>query len=168
MKNTTILGYGNPDRGDDGAAWVALSTIACQYDHPLDSEHMESGFIPISNTLQLWLDLQLIPDLAEDLSKFERAIFVDAHTEEIQEDVRIVEVKPEYQNSPFTHHLTPASCLSLCKELYGKYPQSILISIRGYEFGFSHLLSPKATQNVDKAVKLILDWLEKDSWPVTS
>jgi len=166
MKNTLILGYGNPDRGDDGAAWAALSALACHFGHPIDSEQIETGFIPINDSLQLWLNLQLMPELAEDLSKFDRAVFVDAHTEDYQEDVRVVEVLPHYQNSPFTHHLTPASCLSICKELYGNCPRSILVSMRGYEFGFSRQLSPKTSANVEKAVQLILDWLEHDRLPL--
>lgn len=165
MKNSIILGYGNPDRGDDGAAWVALSSLACHFGHSIDSEQIETGFIPINESLQLWLNLQLVPELAEDLACFEHAIFVDAHTDDYQEDVRVVEVKPHYQNSPFTHHLTPASCLSLCKELYGKYPHSILVSMRGYEFGFSRQLSPRTSAIVEKAVKLIINWLEKDELP---
>jgi hydrogenase maturation protease len=168
MKNTIILGYGNLDRGDDGAAWVTLSAIACHFGHPLESDQIETGFIPITDSLQLWLNLQLIPELAEDLAGFERAVFVDAHTEEIKEDFRVVQLQPEYQNSPFTHHLTPASCLSFCKELYGKCPQSILVSIRGYDFGFSRQLSPKTNENMKKAVQMILDWLEKDELPATS
>ncbi len=84
MKKTLILGYGNPDRGDDGAAWVALSALACHFGHPIDGEQIETGFIPINYSLQLWLNLQLMPELAEDLAKFDRAVFVDAHTEDIQ------------------------------------------------------------------------------------
>jgi hydrogenase maturation protease len=165
MKKSIILGYGNPDRGDDGAAWVVLSALACHFGHPIDSEQIETGFIPINESIQLWLNLQLMPELAEDLAKFDRAVFVDAHTEDFKEDVRVVEVQPHYQNSPFTHHLTPASCLSLCKELYGMCPRSILISMRGYEFGFSRQLSPRTAANVEKAVHFILDWLEKDELP---
>ena len=167
MNNTIILGFGNPDRGDDGAAWVALSSIACHFGYPIDSEQIETGFISINDSLQLWLNLQLMPELAEDLARFDRAVFVDAHTEDIEEDVRVVEVQPHYQNSPFTHHLTPASCLSLCKELYSKCPRSILVSMRGYEFGFSRQLSPKTSENVNKAVQLILAWLEKDELPTS-
>lgn len=162
MKNTLIIGYGNPDRGDDGAAWVALSALACHFGQPLENEQIEAGTIPISDSLTLWLNLQLMPELAEELARFDRAIFVDAHTEDYQEDIRMVEVQPQYQNSPFTHHLTPASCLSLCKELYGKCPHSILVSMRGYEFGFSRQLSPRTAANVKKAVQLILTWLDKD------
>jgi len=162
MKRILILGYGNPDRGDDGAAWVTLANIASHFGHVLDNEQLETGFITLTNSLQPWLNLQLIPELAEDLAGFEQAIFVDAHTEEIQEDVRVLPVQPEYQNSPFTHHLTPSSCLALSKNLYGGCPQSILVSIRGYEFGFSHQLSLRTSKNASKAEQLVLDWLEKD------
>jgi hypothetical protein len=54
------------------------------------------------------------------------AIFVDAHTAEIPEPILVKEITPAYKNSPFTHHLTPASCLELAEKLYQHAPHAIL------------------------------------------
>ena len=64
-EKSIILGCGNPDRGDDGADWVALSSLACNFGRPIDSELIETGFIPINESIQLWLNLQLMPGLVK-------------------------------------------------------------------------------------------------------
>jgi hydrogenase maturation protease len=152
---TIVLGFGNPDRGDDGVAWHVLAGIANRFGQPLSNENIEAGSIKLSDHTCLWFNLQLIPEVAEELANYQQAIFIDAHTAEIKEEIKVSKIEPEFQNSPFTHHLTAATCLSLSQTLYHKYPESILISIRGYDFGFSHNLSQKTTVLVEKAIDLI-------------
>jgi len=151
-----ILGFGNPDRGDDGVAWHVLAGIAKRFGQPLAYEGIESGLVNLSKDIHLWFNLQLIPEVAEELAAYQQAIFIDAHTAEIKEEIKISPIEPEFQNSPFTHHLTAASCLSLSKTLYGKYPKSILVSIRGYDFSFSHDLSQKTKGLAEKAIEMIM------------
>ena len=156
---TIVLGFGNPDRGDDGVAWHVLAGIAQRFGQSLTYEGIEAGLFTLSEDTQLWFNLQLIPEVAEELAVFQHAIFVDAHTAEIKEEIKISPIEPEFQNSPFTHHLTAATCLSLSKTLYGTYPESILVSIRGYDFGFSHALSQKTSELAKKAVEMIMERL---------
>jgi hydrogenase maturation protease len=153
---TIILGFGNPDRGDDGVAWHVLAGIANRFGQPLSNENMEAGSVRLSDHTHLWFNLQLIPEVAEELAEYQQAIFIDAHTAEIKEEIMILKIEPEFQNSPFTHHLTAATCLSLSQTLYNKHPESILVSIRGYNFGFSHTLSQKTMKLAEKAVELIM------------
>jgi Ni,Fe-hydrogenase maturation factor len=101
----------------------------------------------------------LIPELAETISAYERVCFVDAHTGNVSEDVNVIAVKAEYQRSPFTHHMTADTCLSLVQTIYGQTPQAILVSVRGNEFGFSHELSPATHQLAEQAVAQIMAWL---------
>jgi hydrogenase maturation protease len=154
---TIVLGFGNPDRGDDGVAWHVLTGIAHRFGQPLSTENIESGSIKLSAHTHLWFNLQLIPEVAEELADYQQAIFIDAHTAEIKEEIKVSKIKPEFQNSPFTHHLTAATCLSLSKTLYHKYPESILISIRGYDFSFTHSLSQKTMELAEKAIELIME-----------
>lgn len=155
-----ILGFGNPDRGDDGVAWHVLAGIAQRFGKPFAYEGIEAGLVNLSEYTHLWFNLQLIPEVAEDLAAYQQAIFIDAHTAEIKEEIKISSIEPEFQNSPFTHHLTAASCLSLSKTLYGKYPESILVSIRGYDFSFSHALSHKTKELAEKAIEMIMERLK--------
>jgi hydrogenase maturation protease len=154
---TLVIGFGNPDRQDDGVAWHILSRLAENLGRPIPS--MDEGFFPSGEEPDLLFALQLIPELAETISAYKRVCFVDAHTGNVPEDVNVVEVKAEYQRSPFTHHMTADTCLSLVQTIYGQRPQAILVSVRGYEFGFSHEMSPATTMLADQAVERITAWL---------
>ena len=106
--------------------------------------------------------LQLTPELAEDLTYYDRVCFVDAHTGKIPTNVQVVDLAPEYQTSPFTHHLTPEMLLSMSQELYQKTPEAILVSVRGYEFGFETELSPFTSSLVTEAVERTVGWLKAE------
>jgi Ni,Fe-hydrogenase maturation factor len=76
--------------------------------------------------------------------------------------VQMIDIAPEYQTSPFTHHLTPEMLLSMCESLYQKTPEAILISVRGYEFGFETELSRFTSSLVNEAVQCAIGWFEKE------
>lgn len=103
--------------------------------------------------------LQLTPEMAEDISTYEYVCFVDAHTGNIPEAVRLIAVESEFQRSPFTHHLTPQSLLSMCETIYQKKPDAVLLSVLGHRFLFSRQLSEKSAKLVPQAVQLVWDWM---------
>jgi hydrogenase maturation protease len=140
-KNILIIGYGNPDRQDDGVAWHILTDLAGRLNRPVPDDYQE-GFPESDENPALLFDLQLIPEHAEIVSKADVAIFIDAHTGGIPEDLQVRTLSPHFQNSPFTHHFTPESCLSLAETISGKAPAAFLVTVRGFEFGFSRELSP--------------------------
>ena len=157
IPTTLIIGYGNPDRQDDGVAWHILTRLAEDMGRLIPP--MDEGYFPNGENPDLLFTLQLIPDLAETIAAYQRVCFVDAHTGNVPEDVNVAEVKAEYQRSPFTHHMTANTCLSLVQTIYNRNPQAILISVRGYEFGFSHELSPATHELAEQAVERIKAWL---------
>lgn len=157
MKKLLILGYGNPDREDDGVAWHILSAIAAQLGLAAPASYEDE--FPEDGPLDFAFFLQLTPEMAEDVVAYERVCFVDAHTGNIPVPVRLVEVESEFQHSPFTHHLTPQSLMSMCENLYGRRPQAALLSVRGYSFGFSRALSARTAALVPEACQLATDWL---------
>lgn len=138
-----VLGYGNPDREDDGVAWHILTRLASLLGQPAPIEPEE--LFPDDQPVALSFSLQLTPDHAEMIAQYDVVWFVDAHTGRVPEDLHIEVVKPEFQNSPFTHHFTPQSCLSLASTLYHAQPVCELISVRGYAFGFKRQLSPETS-----------------------
>jgi hydrogenase maturation protease len=158
MQKTLILGYGNVDRQDDGVAWHVLAGIARKLGHPVPQEPDE-GFELQGGALEFLYALQLVPEMAETLSHFERVYFIDAHTGAKPQDIDLVEIQAAYQASPFTHHMTPETLLALAHSLYGATPQSILASVRGYEFGFQQGLSPATEKLAQAAVTAIVDWI---------
>ena len=153
-----IIGYGNPDRQDDGVGYQALVRLAKALDRPFPLDAYDD-IQPGGRNPDLWFDLQLKPEMAEAISRYDQVFFIDAHTGAVPDDLSWRELSPVFQSSPLTHHLTPESALSLCETLYGKKPAAILISIRGYEFGFSSTLSLETEQFLNQAVTRILAWL---------
>ena len=158
MKKALIIGYGNPDREDDGVAWHILRALTIKLGLPAP-ESYEDEF-PESTLIQFAFYLQLTPEMAEDTSEYEYVCFVDAHTGNIPEPVRLIDVESEFQRSPFTHHLTPQSLLSMCETIYDKKPQAALLSVLGYRFLFTRQLSEETADLVPEAVELIWKWLK--------
>ena len=157
MKKLLFIGYGNVDRQDDGVAWHVLVNLAHKlgYYAPDDPEEsFETRCDP-----ELIYVLQLTPDMADILMNYERICFIDAHTGNIPDDLQISDVKAEFQNSPFTHHMTPQTLLAFVKALYGTEPLAELVSIRGFEFGFSRELSSRTQAIASQAAETIFDWL---------
>jgi len=162
LKPTLIIGYGNVDRQDDGAAWHVLTQLAQKLGRG-GSDDLIDEFYPGGNYPHFLTNLQLMPEMAEILADYERVCFVDAHTGAIPDELAQVQISSEFQKSPFTHHLTPQSCLAIAQEIYHSTPEAIMISIRGYQFGFERELSPRTTELVEQAVEHILAWLALDS-----
>lgn len=156
MKKLLIIGYGNPDREDDGVAWHILRALTEKLG--LNSPGSYEDEFPESESIDFAFHLQLTPEMAEDISIYEYVCFVDAHTGNIPEPVRLIEVESQFQNSPFTHHLTPQSLMSMCETLYGRMPDAALVSVLGYRFLFTRQLSDETAVLVPQAVDLIWDW----------
>ncbi|MEW6179516.1 MAG: hypothetical protein AB1522_06270 [Chloroflexota bacterium] len=155
-----LLGYGNLDRQDDGVAWHILRTVSRRLRTALP-ERPEEYLYQISPHITVGFALHLIPEHAELISQFERVLFIDAHTGNIPQAVSFSRLTPRYEPSPFTHHLTPSTCLVLCETLYHRAPQAALLSIRGYRFNFSQSLSPDTYLLIEPAVQRVMLWLNE-------
>jgi hydrogenase maturation protease len=161
LKKVLIIGYGNPDREDDGVAWHILRALTIKLG--LASPESYEDEFPASALIDFAFYLQLTPEMAEEISVYEYVCFVDAHTGNIPEPVRLIDVESEFQHSPFTHHLTPQSLLSMCETIYGKRPDAALLSVLGHRFLFSRQLSEETSKLVPQAIDLIWDWLRERS-----
>ena len=157
MKKLLILGYGNPDREDDGVAWHILRALTLRLGLAAP-ESYEDEF-PEFPVIDFAFYLQLTPEMAEEVTEYKYVCFIDAHTGNIPETVRLIAVESEFQNSPFTHHLTPQSLISMCETIYGKKPDAALLSVLGHRFLFSRELSHETAELVPQAVELIWEWL---------
>lgn len=155
-KKTLFLGYGNPDRGDDGAAWHILNQLFNDMDKP-DTDLFTSDLVPLNDGVDVWFNLQLLPEFTETISEYEKVVFIDAHTGEIREDLSFQKLAPAFINSPFTHHMTPSSLLSIAESITGRYPESWMLSVRGFEFEFDCSLSPRTKELCAQAITLLKD-----------
>ena len=159
MKRTLLIGYGNPDREDDGVAWHILRALVIKMGLPAPTSYEDE--FPQNAQVDFAFSLQLTPEMAEEIAGYEYVCFLDAHTGAIPEPVRLVNVESDFQRSPFTHHLTPQSLVSICETIYGKKLDAALLSVRGYQFLFSRQLSEKTLALVPEAVGLIWEWLSE-------
>lgn len=163
VKKLLLTGYGNPDREDDGVAWHILRALVIKLG--LEAPGTYEDEFPEYPLIDFAFSLQLTPEMAEEVCAYEYVCFVDAHTGSIPEPVRLIEVKSEFQASPFTHHLTPQSLLSMCETIYRKRPDAVLLSVLGHRFLFSRQLSKRTAQLVPQAVDLIWDWMNARGIP---
>jgi hydrogenase maturation protease len=162
LSETLILGYGNPDRQDDGVAWHVIDGLAQVLGMPRTEEFDEE--MRLGEQADLLFQLQLTPEIAELVANYTRVCFVDAHTGAIQNDLNVEKISAQYQTSPFTHHMTPQTCLSIAENLYHRVPQeALLISIRGYAFEFSTELSEKTQSLAKEAIQTILGWIGQET-----
>jgi hydrogenase maturation protease len=158
LNRTLLLGYGNPDREDDGVAWHILRAFVIKMGLPAPDSYEDE--FPQDPRVDFAFYLQLTPEMAEEIAAYDYVCFLDAHTGSIPEEVRLIGVESDFQRSPFTHHLTPQSLISISETLYGKRPDASLLSVRGYKFLFSRELSAETLELVPQAVELAWEWLK--------
>lgn len=139
MKRALVIAYGNPLRGDDGAAWSIANDLR--------------RFVPDSvRILQLH---QLSPEAAEPASKADLVIFVDAAAHGSLDTVRCLPVVAKLQATRFWHHVGPEAVLGLCGKVYAAHPQGFLITVPGEQFDYGFTLSASAQNAVPRAVDFI-------------
>lgn len=96
---------------------------------------------------------QLLPEHAEVLSRFERAIFIDAHVDPGREEIEVNPVTPAENPDLGSHASDPASLLALAKALYSHAPEATLIALPARDFDLREGLSPLAERAVEQAVE---------------
>jgi hydrogenase maturation protease len=153
LKKTLFLGYGNKDRQDDGVAWHILANLAKRFGVkiPDDADDIDIS----SGDFRFLFTLQLYPELSEELMKYDKVFFIDAHTGAVKENIHVGILDPRFSNAPLTHHMTPGTLLYLTNTIYHQQPEAVLVSVRGYKFGFETSLSPYTNALVREAVDQI-------------
>jgi hydrogenase maturation protease len=123
-----VIGYGNALRGDDG--------VGCEVARRLEERALPDGITVVSVH-------QLLPELAEPISRAARVIFIDADAELPAGEFRSRAVSPSKPaNAAIGHHQTPGEILRLAHDLYGYAPPATLWSVGGENFGYQDRLSP--------------------------
>ncbi|PPT05411.1 NADH-reducing hydrogenase maturation factor [Geitlerinema sp. FC II] len=139
-----VIGYGNSLRGDDGIGRAIAEQVA-------------SWNLPHVRSLSLH---QLTPELAEELSRVDRAVFIDACID--GDSVRIEPISADKNSQVLGHSLTPRSLLGMAQWLYDRAPEAWLISVPGETFEFSDRLSPTAEGYVTEVLALVRDLFTKN------
>ena len=136
-----ILGIGNTLRGDDGVGPVAVERLR----GVLNDEG-----VSVSSCQQL------LPELAEAMSRARLAVFIDACC-----DLRPGEVACERVDvsaatgETTTHHFDPAALVALAMRLYGRCAEAYVVAVGAECFGYSESLSPRVAAAVDTVVERV-------------
>ena len=109
---------------------------------------------------------QWTPDLAEDLSAAQTALFIDCSVEAAPGEVRLCPVEPAAPQAGLaTHHSGASQLLHMARQLYGSLPRrSLLLTIGagsvelGEEFSPAvRAALPEARKRLEEAVASLLD-----------
>ena len=140
-----IFTWGNPSRGDD-ALGPALFDM-------LETHKHETGGL---EEVEVLTDFQLQIEHAVDLEGRECVIFVDASID-CAEPFEMEQLAAERDDTFTTHAMSPASLLSVYKQVNGNEPPpSYLLTIRAYEFGLGKEMTTHARENLQQAFEHIL------------
>jgi hydrogenase maturation protease len=151
MPQTLVIGYGNPDRGDDGAALHVVNRLRARMGQPPLAED-DGGLGDIGGDTAVFVP-QLVPELAVDAAAYERVVLVDAHVTEEHRPVVYFRLQPEYQPPTLSHQLSPAMFAWLVQAAHGKNRAAFLVSLRGHCFEPQRGLSPATAALVEPAAE---------------
>ena len=141
-----IVGYGNPQRRDDGVGPYIVNRL--------------QPFFKQRNDIRLQILHQLEPDVVDTLKNAHTILFVDATVETLALGWQWAEVRPEPGAMPcLTHQATPSWVLGLLQTLYHRSPAVWMISVRGNDFGFGSGLSPETQKRVEQVMGEIIEFV---------
>jgi hydrogenase maturation protease len=149
FRSTWIIGYGNPQRKDDGIGPFVIEQLCRDL-----GRGTEIGLRSMH---------QLDPVLAEELQGVQRLILVDATVEPLERGLRWARVQPKRDVLPWgTHHLKPSVFAGLLEALYERAPVTWLVSIEGNDFEFGEGLSPEAQEKAEQASREIRELCSRE------
>jgi len=149
MNSILFYGIGNPSREDDGIGVAFIDML----DKWLKEENIEG--------IKTEVNYQLNIEDAELISKYDIVFFVDA-VKVLDESFQLEEIEPMPGSHFTTHVLTPENILHLSNELYNSNVKAYALKILGYSWNYNEKLSPKATENLDKAFLFVTNKIKKE------
>lgn len=149
---TLVIGYGSPIRGDDALG-------------PLVADRLEEEQLP--GEVEVMSRHILTAELVADLMDKDRVIFLDAAVEGEPGEVRCRRLRPDASAvSTMAHFLDPRELLAWCETLYGRTPETFLVSACGADFGYANY---RLSAVGEGAAERMLDWVRRlVSRPVTT
>ena len=154
MTRTLVIGFGNLDRADDGAAFHIVNRLRESLGmHPL--EEGDTGLGSLGEETDAVFVPQLLPEHAFEASGYDRLVLVDAHVSAELRDIVCARVDPEQKPPALGHIMPPPTFLWLARNLSGKPIEAYAVSVRGCSFEMAASLSettaallPDATETV--------------------
>lgn len=148
MSKILVIGYGNPLRGDDSFGHRAVEQLKEEV------KDREVEFVDCQ---------QLTPELAEQVSKADLVLFVDADMDGVAGSIhsRRIEASAGKNTDSLVHHLDPCGLLGLSHAIYGKAPESMLMTVTGECFGYGSQLSTEVNKALPGVVHHMKELIEE-------
>lgn len=140
-----VIGYGNPDRCDDGLG-PALAARLAELNIP---------------GVRVDTEFQLNPEAAATVAEHEVAIFIDACLC-APPPFFLRKLEPRANTVEFTTHaLAPEGVLGIAHDVYGAPTRGYALAVRGYHFDdFGEELTKEAGANLEAAVAWLVEALQ--------
>ena len=136
-----VVGYGNSLRGDDGIGWHAAGLLATD---------------PRLAGVRVMAQHQLVPELAEDVSRASLVVLVDAAAEGDPGSLLVRRVRPRPPTpATWSHHLDPETLAGLAEALYGSVPPIVLVSVAAGSLAASDRLSAALERALPEVVEVV-------------
>jgi hydrogenase maturation protease len=147
MKRVIVLACGNSLRGDDGVGLCVAEELRGELG---DSQ------------AEISCSHQWTPELSEEISKMDVAVFVDASATLRPGQVQVRSITPSSEKvGATTHSMDPERLLALAQSLYGRAPEkAFLLTIGGESFAPGEELSTAVRAAVPVATARIKNLLE--------
>ncbi len=121
-ESVLVIGYGNPQRGDDGVAWKVLDALRAAQPRPE------------APPLRLKRVHQLAPELAEPASRARASSSSTPAPTPPAGTVSCEPVTPGAGTASLTHSLSPQAVLLYAERLFGHVPRAAVVTIGGAAF----------------------------------
>jgi hydrogenase maturation protease len=145
MARILIIGIGNSLRSDDGIGWRVAQQLR---------EELTLSDVNVIATQQL------MPEIAEIISRAEKVLFVDAAQVGLPGSVRCKRIEVE-ESHTISHHMSPSGIVGLAQQLYGQHPEAFLLTVSGESFDVGERFSPSvehALPNVRQVIERFLSY----------
>ena len=152
MNHNLVIGYGNPDRQDDGVAWHILCALAREKGYPSPFTYEDE--FPANDGLDFAFFLQLTPEMAERISQARTVFFIDASVEAPKE-VQVRKLEPNPTCQVMAHAADPRTMLALARDVYGHCPEGWWVTIPARRMGIGDDLSTVATRGMSAAIQTV-------------
>jgi hydrogenase maturation protease len=164
MARTLVIGFGNLDRGDDGAAFHIVNRLRQDLGmRPL--EEGEIGLTDLGGETDAVFVRQLLPEYAVEAAGYERLVLVDAHVAADQRDIVCARLNPEQRLSVLGHILPPSTFLWLAQNFSGRSIEAYAVSVRGRSFKMAEGLSKATAALVPAAADAVRGLLHSEDRP---
>jgi len=128
---TLVVGIGNPLRRDDGLGWLLADAVRMKNPAGVEVRH----------------ELQLLPELAADVSRFDRVFLLDAAVGLEPGDFRRFDLLVDPAPSHRVHDFPVSDLLDLMKILNPDWtPQLFLLAVAGQDFSVGEGVSETCTR----------------------